>query len=126
MVYDEIFGPTKAIIPICDDRGEIIGDELLQPALYTKAPVQTSILATNKRIFKEAVDILYRHRTVRGYQMQLVRLLHNNSFKELVEDIEIVIDACYGPFSNPGSAQVFLLQLQALARIPSITILSDD
>lgn len=126
MVYDEIFGPTKVIIPIYDDRGEIIGDELLQPALYTKAPVQTSILATNKRVFQEAVDTLYRHRTVRGYQMQLVRLLHNKNFRELVESIEIVIDVCYGPFSNPGSAQNFLLQLQTLTRIPSITILSDD
>lgn len=94
MVYDEIFGPSKVITPMLDDRGKMMGDELLQPALYTKAPIQTSILATNKWICKEALDTLYRHTTVRGYQMQLVRLLHSKIFRDVVENIEININSC--------------------------------
>jgi hypothetical protein len=92
MVYDEVFGPSKIITQIRGDRFEISGDQLLQPALYAKAPIHTSILATNKRIFEEALDTLYRHRTVRGNMTQLSRLLHGENFVELVRHIEILVD----------------------------------
>jgi hypothetical protein len=47
MVYDEVFGSTKVLTPKRTFRTALAGDQLLQPGVYVKAPVHTSILATN-------------------------------------------------------------------------------
>ena len=123
MVYNEIFGPTKIITPKRSFRTALSGDQLLQSEVYIKAPVHTCILAASKKIKEEALDVLYRDRTVRTSMDQLGRLSRNDGFRNLVKWIEI--DDHFMAFQNP----IPVLLLGGLPRVSpqirSITILSD-
>jgi hypothetical protein len=123
MVYQEVFGPTGVITPMLHSQTALSGDQLLQPGVYIKAQVQTSLLVTNKGISEEALETLYRGRIVRGSIIQLQMLLCNDDFRDLVREIEI--DDQFTKFRNHHFAHMFLLRIQVLPRIRSITILSD-
>lgn len=123
MVYQEVFGPTGVITPMLHSQTALSGDQLLQPGVYIKAQVQTSLLVTNKGISEEALETLYRGRIVRGSIIQLQMLLCNDDFKDLVREVEI--DDQFTKFRNHHFAHMFLLRIQVLPRIRSITILSD-
>jgi len=128
MVYDEVFGPTKVIMPMRCSRTALSGDQLLQPEVYVRTPVQTSILSTSKAIYKEAFNMLYRDRTVRGDIVQLLALLRNATFgrfKNLVRRIEVDDELLV--FQNHPFTKILFAPrlLQLLPQIRSITILSD-
>lgn len=124
MVYNEIFGPTKVITPKRSFRTALSGDQLLQPEVYIKAPVHTCILAASKKIQGEALDVLYRDRTVRASIHQLGRLSRNDVFRDLVRWIEI--DDYFMAFQTPRFADKMLVGLQRDSpQVRSITILSD-
>jgi len=128
MVYDEVFGPTKVIMPMRCSRTALSGDQLLQPEVYVRTPVQTSILSTSKAIYKEALDMLYRDRTVRDDIVQLLALLRNATFgrfKNLVRRIEIDDELLV--FQNHPFTKILFAPrlLLLLPQIRSITILSD-
>ena len=124
MVYNEIFGPTKVITPKRSFRTALSGDQLLQSEVYIKAPVHTCILAASKKIQGEALDVLYRDRTVRASIHQLGRLSRNDVFRDLVRWIEI--DDYFMAFQTPRFADKMLVGLQRDSpQVRSITILSD-
>jgi hypothetical protein len=123
MVYDEVFGSTKVITPMRGFNTALSGDQLLQPEVYIKAPVHTSILATNKTIYTEALDMLYRVKLVRGSITQFTSLLRSATFRDLVRAIEI--DDHFVVFQNHPGMQRMLQQLQGLVQNRSTTILSD-
>ena len=123
MVYDEVFGPTKVITPMGGFRTALAGDQLLQPEVYIKAPVHTSILATSKEICKEASYTLYRDRIVRSDITQLRTLLRRATFGQLVRSIEI--DDHFRAFQNRPYAHALFAELRILPRLRSTTILSD-
>jgi hypothetical protein len=123
MVYQEVLGPTGVITPMMHFQTALSGDQLLQPGVYIKAQVQTSILTTNKKISEEALETLYRGRIVRGSISELQTLLCNDDFRDLVEEIEI--DDHFTKFRNHRFAHMFLLWTQNLPQIRSVTILSD-
>lgn len=123
MVYDEVFGPTRVITPRRCFKTALAGDQLLQPEVYVKAPVHTSILATNKRIHSEALDTLYRERVVRGSITEFKTLLHNAGFRDHVRRIEIY--DYFQAFRNHRFAHMLLAWIQTLPQIRSTTILSD-
>jgi len=124
MVYDEVFGPTRVITPKRYFK-VLSGDQRLQPEVYIKPLVHTSILATNKKVYDEALDTLYRGRTVRGSIRQLIELLRNDNIRPLLRRIEI--DDHFKAFQNPRATHMLLRVLRTLhvPRIRSVTILSD-
>ena len=123
MVYSDTFGPTGVITPMRVFQTMLCGDQLLQPDVYTRAPAHTSILATNKQICKEALEVLYKNKIVRASITQLILLLRNAKFRDLVKKIEI--DDHLEVFRNHPSTRTLLLELRTLAQICSTTILSD-
>lgn len=123
MVYNEIFGPTKVIMPKRYFRTALSGHRLLQPEVYIKAPVHTCILAASKKIKGEALDVLYRDRTVRTSIDQLGRLSRNDGFRNPVRWIEI--DDHFMAFTNPIPVLLLAGLPRVSPQIRSITILSD-
>ena len=93
------------------------GDQLLQPEVYiNKTLVHTPILATNKRIYEEALDTLYRDRTVRSSISQLLILLRNDDTRALVRKIEI--DDRFMAFRNPRVTHTLLRLLKNITANP--------
>jgi hypothetical protein len=82
-VYDHVFGPSKAIKPenntsslgIDNQRAVPLGREQIR-----LTSVECSILATNKLIFWEAIQVLYHNKTVRATFPELKKSLQHKDF----------------------------------------------
>lgn len=125
LIYGHVFGLSEHITPSTKSRPAPTGDHKLQlkAALATTyAPVETSILAANKLIFKEASDVLYDNRTVGGNIDELASLLRNTTFTTLVQHVQVE-DAANG--YKDAAFIPTLLSIQQLPRIRSTVILSD-
>jgi hypothetical protein len=124
-IYSHVFGTSSVIKPSSSDTA--LGMKKRQPrdTIYLSQKdtlVDSSILATSKCIYNEALPILYKDKIVRGTMHDLERLLDITDFTEHVRHIEIAdcISSYQDDAFNSG-----LIRLQRLPAIRSLTILSD-
>lgn len=127
-IYAHVFGTSQVIKPSSSDTvlgiykepfGSIVHSHAPQPA---EVQLHTSILATSKTIFLEAISVLYFEKTIRGSLKDLRQLLHSTGFTEHVRRIEVAGGAGYFQVEEIHS---ILLRLQVLPQVPSLIILSD-
>lgn len=124
-IYKHIFGDSE-VIKMRDSTASL-GIDNYQISLndlitVTHVPLETSILATNKLIHREATEILYHNRIIRATIPEFGELLHEKEFVNNAEKVEIA--DCKNGFARFDSNTV-LKHLQNLPRMLSVVILSD-
>jgi hypothetical protein len=124
-IYGHIFGASDTIKPSDSTASLGIDKSELNPAAHVAnphTPLESSILATNKLIFREAIQVLYHNRTIRATLIDLKQLLQDKNFVANVENVEIA--DCKNGIKSVNLSGI-LDKLQELPRIGSIVILSD-
>jgi len=134
IIYGHVFGPTEVITPTGWIKQKLsaqhtsrysdslkVGDGDL--ALLDRG-IHTNILATNQQIYKEAIEVLYATRAVRGSIARMQELIQsrNDGFWNNVRWVEISKcneERSYDQFLTT------LYKLQLPSRIRSTFILSD-
>lgn len=123
-IYRYVFGPSQAV-----NRFHIHWDPRIQSG--ERYPVgnagHTSILAVNRFVKAEAMEVLYGTRIVRGNDLNLKEMLNSHDIASRVRSVEITrcIDT---PCSKVGAGDFrkVLRRLRGLSGIRSIVILSDS
>lgn len=116
MIYGFVFGSSEAITPLPEDYGTHTYDS-------QQVEIQTSILATNKQINAEAIEILYNSKIIRGTTHQLYRIYDNDrDFRAFVRNVEVA--DCIAKYDQK-KLRTILLDLKRLLRIRSIVVLAD-
>lgn len=134
IIYGHVFGHGRAITPTT-----WLKKLLSQPEEYwdrsaiqfrdgdfslLKRKIETNILAVNKQIFSEAIQVLYGNRSVRGpvARMQGLFTSQNVGFRDHARRVEIA--RCDEQHHDENLLPT-LHKLQDLPQIRSIVILSD-
>jgi hypothetical protein len=123
-IYGHIFGTSNTIKPSDSTASLGIDKSELNPAAHIanpQMPLESSILATNKLIFREAIQVLYHNRVIRVTLIDLKHLLQDKDFVANVENVEIA--DCVNGMKSVNLSGI-LNKLQELPRIGSIVILS--
>jgi hypothetical protein len=124
-IYGHIFGTSNTIKPSDSTASLGVDKSELNPAALIAnphTPLESSILATNTLIFREAVQVLYHNRVIRATLIDLKHLLQDKNFVANVENVEIA--DCWNGVKSVYCSGI-LDKLQELPRINSIVILSD-
>jgi hypothetical protein len=124
-IYGHIFGTSNTIKPSDSTASLGVDKSELNPAALIAnphTPLESSILATNKLIFREAVQVLYHNRVIRATLIDLKQLLQDKDFVANVESVEIT--DCWNGVKSVSCSGI-LDNLHELPRIRSIVILSD-
>ena len=127
-IYGHVLGSSQAIKPKNSTASLGIDNKVLALSAQEElkhSAVEASILATNKLIYKEAVQVLYHNRTFRATFPELERLLQHKDFVANVEFIEVADCVNAAGRCDPGICSRILKRLQQLPRIRSIVMLSD-
>lgn len=124
-IYENVLGTSNAIKPSKSTASLGINTTrwpATEQQIVPDEPLHSSVLATSKLIYCEAIQVLYRKRIVRATIPEFSQLLRQKSFVTNVENVEVAdyVDGCH----RDNSHEV-LRKLQRLPRIRSVVILSD-
>jgi len=125
-IYEHVFGPQKTIklknsfasLGIFCDTLDQSGHE--HGERTTETLIECSILATNKFIFQEAIQVFYHNKTIRATFPELKQLLWHECFPTHVESIEIADCANHDEWSDLSICPDILKRLQRLPRIATL------
>lgn len=110
IIYGHVFGPSEIVTPYRD---------------LGHSEVHSSILATNKLVYDEAIEVLYSRKTVRCAIDQLYNLFDDSAFKRLARRVQIDDSLHQYAKSSPVLLKA-LKHLRSLPRLRSAAILSDS
>lgn len=110
IIYGHVFGPSKVITPYRD--------------LLAQDEVHTSIPATNRLVYAEAIEVLYSEKIIRSTIDQLYGLFDDGAFMTLARHVQIDDSLHQYATSSPKFLKA-LKHLRALPRLRSAVILSD-
>lgn len=125
-IYGYVFGPTQVIKPKASiaSKGVAKYDCNYLPPPEPESLVHSSILATSKACYGEAIMVLYETTIVRGTVSDFEKLLQSPDFVRYVRRVEIA--DCIQGYKHKSFHSV-LQRLRALRqeKLESIVILSD-
>lgn len=144
-IYLYVFGEADAISPDISSRNrawwarrwgihEYDDDDDLVPAPNPDIAVHTSILSVCQFVKAEAIEVLYDTRILRGYIIDLHRMLQSQDVYSRVRRIEFTgLETCISDDSSGALCKAqhtrhfrdVLVEVQRLPRLQSVLILSD-
>lgn len=124
-IYKHIFGDSEAIKKRNSTASLGIDNHQLSlndHITVIHVPLETSVLATNKLIHREAIEVLYHNRTIRATIPEFGLMIQKQDFVDHAEKVEIA--DCKNGFEM-FSSSIILQYIQTLPQMVSIVILSD-
>jgi len=124
-IYSHVFGLSLVIKPSSSDTALGMKKHPPEDTVYlpeADTSISSSILATSKFVFNEAIPVLYKDKIIRGTTRDLEQLLDNATFTEHAQYIEIA--ECISTYHD-ADFHSMLCRLQSLPKVRSLSILSD-
>lgn len=125
-IFKYVFGPSPSLKPRTSTASIGMAKYYCNylPPLVPDPLVDISILTTNKAYYRQAIDVLYGDKVVRGTISDLVELLQFEEFRQHVQKVEIA-DCISGYTLQDFGPALHQLRNLRQEKIRSIVILSD-